>query len=218
MEIIKDKSSIAWSKIGISGSILVKLHTSSSDIDVIIYGSKIGYQAKEAMKELLEEKNNQINTYDLDGLKDLFDFRSKDTITSFEDFVRTDSRKVSHGKYMDKDFFIRFVKDQNEIREQYGDIIYKPEGNMRIKATIIEDFEAIFTPCHYNLANVKILDGPKVGPIEEIVSFRGRFCEQAKINETVIAQGKLERVQQDGKNDYYRLLLGNKPSDYMILK
>ena len=35
--------------------------------------------------------------------------------------------------------------------------------------------------------------------------------------ETVIAEGKLERVQQHGKHDYYRLLLGSKPSDHMIL-
>jgi predicted nucleotidyltransferase len=64
---------------------------------------------------------------------------------------------------------------------------------------------------------VKILEGPKIEHLEEIVSFRGRFCEHARNGEDVIAEGKLERVQQEGKDDHYRLLLGGKPSDHMIL-
>jgi len=217
MEILKEQSGVQWSKLGVSGSILVKLHEPSSDIDLIVYGSETGYRVQETMKEMLEDKSNPFKAYNLDGLRELFDFRSKDTITSFEDFVRTDSRKVSHGKFMGKHFFIRFVKDLNEISEQYGSIIYKPEGRARIKATVVNDSESIFTPCSYKLANVEILEGTKVEPIEEIVSFRGRFCEQARSDEAVIAEGKVERVQQEGKDDHFRLLLGSKPSDHMIL-
>jgi predicted nucleotidyltransferase len=217
MEILKENAGVPWSKLGISGSILVNLHTPSSDIDFIVYGSETGYLIQAKMKRLLEDKDSPFKAYDLEGLRELFDFRSKDTITSFEDFVRTDSRKVSHGKFMGKHFFIRFVKDLNEISEQYGSIIYKPEGNARIKATVVDDSEAIFTPCSYKLANVEILEGTKVEPIEEIVSFRGRFCEQARSGEAVIAEGKVERVQQEGKDDHFRLLLGSKPSDHMIL-
>jgi predicted nucleotidyltransferase len=217
MEILKENAGVAWSKLGVSGSILVKLHEPSSDIDLIVYGSETGYRVAETMKKLLEDKNSPFKAYDLDGLRELFDFRSKDTNVSFEDFVRTDSRKVSHGKFMGKHFFIRFVKDLNEISEQYGSIIYKPEGNARIKATVVDDSEALFTPCTYKLANVEILEGPKVEHLEEIVSFRGRFCEHARSDEAVIAEGKLERVQQEGKDDHFRLLLGGKPSDHMIL-
>ena len=217
MEILKENSGVEWRKFGVSGSILVKLHEPMSDIDLVVYGSETGYKVAETMKEIFEDKNSPIKSYDLDGLRELFDFRSKDTNMSFEDFVRTDSRKVSHGKFMNKHFFIRFVKNLNEISEQYGDIIYKPEGSIRIKATVADDSEALFTPCSYEIVDAKILDGSKVEHIEEIVSFRGRFCEHARIGETVIAEGKLERVHQEGKSDHFRLLLGSKPSDYMIL-
>ena len=217
MEILKESSGVQWSKLGVSGSILVQLQEPSSDIDLIVYGTKTSYKVAETMKKLFANKDNPIKAYDLDGLKELFDFRSKDTNVSFEDFVRTDSRKVSHGKFMNKHFFIRFVKDPNEISEQYGSIIYKPEGNAKIKATIADDSESLFTPCTYKLANVQTIEGRKTERIEEIVSFRGRFCEQAKSGETVIAEGKLERIQQKGKRDHFRLLLGSKPSDHMIL-
>jgi predicted nucleotidyltransferase len=217
MEILKENFGVRWSKLGVSGSILVKLHEPSSDIDLVVYGSETGYRIQEIMKDIFENKDSPIKAYDKDGLQELFDFRSKDTNVSFEDFVRTDSRKVSHGKFMDKHFFIRFVKDLNEISEQYGSIIYKPEGSARIKATVVDGSEALFTPCSYKLADVQVLNGQKVEHIEEIVSFRGRFCEQARNGEAVIAEGKLERVQQEGKDDHFRLLLGSKPADHMIL-
>ena len=217
MSILKERSGVNWNKLGISGSILVNIYQENSDLDLIVYGSKTSNSIAETMNELLEDKSNQFQQYDRNSIKELFDFRSKDTIISFEDFVRTDIRKISHGIFREKHFFIRFVKDYNEINEQYGSIIYKPHGKARIKATISDDSEALFTPCTYVLENVEIIEGKKVESIQKIVSFRGRFCEHAKIGERIIAQGKLEKIKQEGKDDYYRLLLGNKPSDHMIL-
>jgi predicted nucleotidyltransferase len=217
MKLIKEKSGVLWDNLGVSGSIMVGLHTPSSDIDPIVYGSETGYKVYSALRKLLEDKDSPFKAYNLEDLTELFDFRSKDTFTSFEDFVRTDSRKISHGKFLGRDFFIRFVKDWNEVDEQYGTIIYKHEGRARIKATVVDETEAIFTPCSYKLEDVEILEGTKVHPMLEIVSFRGRFCEQAKSSEAVIAEGKVERVQQTGKREYYRLVLGSKPSDHMIL-
>ncbi len=217
VKIIKENANISWSKLGISGSILVKLHTSASDIDPVVYGLENCRKAYAALKFLLEDKKNPVEPYSPDGMRRLFDFRSKDTVTSFEDFVRTESRKVSQGTFIGKDYFIRFVKDWNEVKEKYGAIRYKSVGYARIKATVIDDSEMIFTPCCYKIEDVKFLDGTPDQTIEEIVSFRGRFCEQAKNDETVVAQGKVERVQKLGEREHYRLLLGNKTSDYMIL-
>jgi hypothetical protein len=45
-----------------------------------------------------------------------------------------------------------------------------------------------------------------------------RFCEQAKTGEAIVAQGKVERVtDKRTQREHYRVLIGNKPSDYMIL-
>jgi len=217
--LLKENASIPWNKIGISGSILVKLHTSGSDIDPIIYGSKNCRRVYSALQELLKKDRSPFKRYTLKDLETLFDFRSKDTFMSFEDFVAVESRKILQGKFMGKDYFIRFVKDWNEVDEKYGDVCYKNRGYARIEAMVVDDSESIFTPCTYKIDNVKIVEGPKLQPIEEISSFRGRFCEQAKNGETVIAQGKVEHVMNKKQNhEYFRLLLGGKPSDYMILK
>ena len=217
VELLKKTANVSWSKLGISGSILVKLHTEASDIDPVVYGSETCYKVYSALGSLLKDSEGSVKPYSLRQLKELFDFRSKDTAMRFEDFVRTESRKVLQGKFMGRDYFIRCVKDWNEIEEKYGTILYKPVGYAKIKAKVIEDSEAIFTPCRYKINSMEILEGTRIEAIEEIVSFRGRFCEQAKKGETVIAQGKVEKLQKEGEREHYRLLLGSKVSDHMIL-
>ncbi len=219
IKLLRDNAEVSWGKLGISGSVLIGLHTQTSDIDPIVYGSENCYRVHSALKSLQKNKKSSVTPYDQKELKELFIFRSRDTAVSFEDFVRTESRKVLQGRFMGRDYFFRFVKDWNEIEEEYGETRYTSRGYAKIKARIVDDSKAIFTPCRYEIGDVKILEceAAAKSQIEEIVSFRGRFCEQARKGETVIAQGKVERVQTEGKTEYCRLLLGNKISDYMIL-
>ena len=108
-------------------------------------------------------------------------------------------------------------RDWNETKTEYGAVRYKNVGYAKIRALIEDDSEAIFTPCTYKIKNVETHEGVHF-PIEEISSFRGRFCEHTRTGEAVIAQGKVERVTDDRQNrEYFRLLLGNKPSDFMVL-
>jgi len=217
MERLKEASNVSWSHLGLSGSLLVKLHTPTSDVDPVVYGSKSCCRVYSALKSLLKKGISPLRSYRPNELEKLFDFRSKDTCTSFEDFVRTESRKVLQGMFMERDYFVRFVKGWNEVEEEYGTIRYKSLGYAKIEAEVVDDSQMIFTPCCYGVDNVKVVEGPRVEPLGEIVSFRGRFCEQARNGETVIAQGKIERVQKMSTCEYYRLLLGSRLSDHMIL-
>jgi predicted nucleotidyltransferase len=216
-EQLKENANIPWKATGVSGSLMVGLHTEGSDIDPVVYGSENCKKVYSVLKELLKNRNASFQAYTREDLKRLFDFRSKDTHTSFEDFVRTEAGKVLQGKFMGRDYFIRCVKDWNEVEETYGDVHYENMGYARIKATVADASEAIFTPCTYKIKNIRVIDGSKAEPIEEIASFRGRFCEQAREGEIIVAQGKVERVKNSKRNlEYFRLLLGNKPSDFMV--
>jgi hypothetical protein len=216
--LLKKTASVPDDSIGISGSIMIGLHAAGSDIDLIVYGSKNCRRVYTVLKGMFKNDEGCIRPYSREELRTLFDFRSKDTASDFESFLRTESRKVMQGKFMQTDYFIRFVKNSDEIDEHYGDIQYKNNGIAEIKATIVDDSEAIFTPCTYKIDNVHVLKGSQGGQIAEIASFRGRFCEQAKVGETIIASGKVERVTDKRHGcEYFRLLLGNKPSDFMVL-
>jgi predicted nucleotidyltransferase len=217
VEILKGYGNIPWTTIGISGSLLVKLHKPDSDIDPIIYGSKNCRKVYEALKSLTQDSKSLVKTYTTEDLQKLFQFRVKDTRMTFKDFEKTESRKVLQGKFKNRDYFLRFVKDWSEIEAEYGVVCYKNVGYAKIEAVIEDDSEAIFTPCTYKINNVETCEGVHF-PIEEISSFRGRFCEHARTGEAVIAQGKVERVTDNRQNrEYFRLLLGNKPSDFMTL-
>lgn len=217
-ELMKEKADVPWESIGISGSIMVGLHTTHSDIDPVIYGSQNCTKARSALEEILRDEEKLARHYTREELRTLFEFRSKDSAGSFESFVRTESRKATQGKFLDTDFFVRFVKDWSEIDEKYGDVHYRNVGYARIKAKIACDAESIFTPCRYDVEDVTVTEGVKLQPIAEIASFRGRFCEQARVGEVVVAQGKVEQVIDKKSNrEYFRLLLGNRPSDFMIL-
>ncbi len=218
VETLKAEANIPWSSSGISGSIMAGLTTEKSDIDPLVYGVENCRKAYAALKNLLTKKETGFKPYTRGELQELFDFRSKDTQMSFEDFVLVESRKTFQGKFMGTDYFIRFVKDWSEISEQYGDVCYKNCGYTKITGKIADSTDSLFTSCTYRLKDVKIVEGPKLEPIHEIVSFRGRFCEQANIGEAIEAQGKVELVTNKKSGDeYYRLILGNKPSDYMVL-
>jgi predicted nucleotidyltransferase len=217
-EMIREKTRIPWGAIGISGSILVGLHKTGSDIDPVVYGSANCRRALSALQQMLDESQSPFRRYSHSELRSLFDFRSKDTAMDFQDFVRTEPKKAFQGKFMETDYFVRFVKDWPEIHEEYGDVQYENVGYVRIKATVADDSESIFTPCRYVIEKAVVIEGRKLPSIREIVSFRGRFCDQARDNDKIVAQGKVERVTDvKHSSEYFRLLIGNKPSDYMIL-
>ena len=217
-ETLKKEAKIPWSSIGISGSIMAGLTTEKSDIDPLVYGVENCRKAYAALQNLLKDEDSGFKPYSRLELQELFDFRSKDTQMSFEDFVLVESRKAFQGKFMGTDYFIRFVKDWSEVNEHYGDVCFKNSGYAKITAKIADSSDSLFTPCTYKLENVRVVEGPKLQPIQEIVSFRGRFCEQAENGEAVEAQGKVELVtNKKNGGEYYRLILGNKPSDYMVL-
>ncbi|HEX7483209.1 MAG TPA: hypothetical protein VF350_07065, partial [Candidatus Bathyarchaeia archaeon] len=118
---LKEKAGIPWSAIGISGSIMAGLTNEKSDIDPLVYGVENSRKAYAALKELLTTSDSGFKPYSRDELQTLFDFRSKDTQMSFEDFEQVESRKAFQGMFMGTDYFIRFVKDWSETSDQYGE-------------------------------------------------------------------------------------------------
>jgi predicted nucleotidyltransferase len=217
LELLKEHAKVPWGKMGISGSLLARLHTLQSDIDPVIYGIRNCRKVHAALNSLIQESKSLARAYAVKDLQKLFRFRVKDARMLFDDFKKTETRKILQGKFKNRDYFIRFIKDWNETVTEYSAIHYKKLGYAKIKAIVDDDSEGIFTPCTYRIRDVKTLEGASF-PIEEISSFRGRFCDQARTGEAVAAQGKVEHVIDNVQNrEYCRLLLGNKPSDYMVL-
>ena len=211
--ILASASSTSAEEFGISGSVLVGLAGPVSDIDIIVYGNKRSQGIRKVLRALLKE-DNSFKAYGEEKLRKLFESRHEETGIPFGDYVRCEARKDFQGYFKGTDFFVRYVKDVHEVNEEYGSIIYRALGRSRLEATVTGDKEAIFTPCTYQIKDISMTT-TDVMPPKEIVSFRGQFCEQARVGEKVAAQGKIEQLSKKNRT-WNRMLLGSARTDFMI--
>jgi len=207
---LRDEANISLDKVGISGSILIGLHNQSSDLDIIVYGYRNCLKVYEALKTL-----RQLNVLESCAkiIDKLYRFRSRETPIPFNVFRNIEGAKLLQGLFHGREYFIRLVRDYNEVDEKYGDRKYRNLGRIILKATVINDSESVFTPCRYLIDDVEIVEGAHY-PVKEVASFRGRFCEQARIGDRIIVEGKLEEIKFKGEK-YYRVILGGE-GDYII--
>ena len=211
--ILASASSTSTEEFGISGSVLVGLAGSLSDIDIIVYGYERSQRIRKVLAALLKE-GNDFKAYGEKKLRKLHGSRHEETGISFADYARCEARKDFQGCFRGTDFFVRYVKDVHEVNEEYGSITYRALGHSRLEATVTSDDDAIFTPCTYQI-NSTHMSTTDVMPPKEVASFRGQFCEQARVGETIVAQGKIEQLSERNRT-WNRLLLGSTRTDFMI--
>ena len=216
------EGSIPDDSIGISGSLMVDLSKEDSDIDVVIYGTENALDFQTELKKILVH-SKCCRKYNMNEYKSHYQWRVGGSSIQYEDFLRSEKRKLHQGKFYDTDFFIRYIKSPKDWKGDYYDYIYKNLGKIKLKAKVIDARDAIFTPCSYKIECLKILETNSVNnridpkKILEVNSFRGRFCEHAKEREIILVEGKLEKVLFRNTDEYYRILLSNQVHDKMII-
>jgi predicted nucleotidyltransferase len=218
-EFLIKEGEIPEDSIGVSGSLMIGLNKADSDIDLIIYGTKISLDFQNKLKELFE-KSNDFRMYNMKEFKTHFNWRFGGSHIPLQNFIKTEKRKLHQGKFNGIDFFIRYIKSQEDWEGNFYDYRYKNYGRIKLKAKIINSDDSIFTPCSYKIMVLKLLKIDKnvnINEICEINSFRGRFCEQAKNGEIVLVEGKLEKVVFQNKEEFFRILLTDQIQDKMIV-
>ncbi|GAH24744.1 unnamed protein product, partial [marine sediment metagenome] len=140
-----------------------------------------------------------------------------------KDFLKSEKKKLHQGKFHGIDFFIRYIKSPKDWNGTYYDYKFKNLGRIKIKAKITDSTNSIFTPCSYKIEHLKVLES-KIIPknmnlknLNEINSFRGRFCEQAIKGDKVLVEGKLEQIIFRNSKNYLRILLTDQVQDKMII-
>jgi predicted nucleotidyltransferase len=221
-ELFISKGGVSKDLIGITGSSMVGLDKKDSDIDIILYGTETSLYFQDKLRFLLEE-SNELREYNLDEYRSHYKWRVGGSNISFKDFMKSEKRKLHQGKYENYDFFIRYIQSPKDWNGNYYDYQYKNYGRISLKATILDSKDSIFTPCSYKIKPHKVLDEKLISSkidlkdILEVNSFRARFCEHAKEGETVLVEGKLEKVNYKNKVEYYRILLTDQILDKMLI-
>lgn len=221
-ELFINEGSISNDCIGITGSQMIGLNKNDSDIDLIIYGTKNGLDFQQSIKKIFQI-SDKCRLYNMEEYRKHYIWRVGGSNIPFTTFLKTEMRKLHQGKYQGIDFFIRYIKSPVDWKGDYYDYQFQNLGRIHIKAKIIDSTDSIFTPCSYKIEPLRILYSSiakrkvAINKINEIFSYRGRFCEQAIKGETVMTEGKLEKVKYRNEQEYFRIVLENQISDKMMV-
>ncbi|MHA2601772.1 MAG: hypothetical protein AM324_006545 [Candidatus Thorarchaeota archaeon SMTZ1-83] len=205
---IVDKAGIESSDIGLTGSQLVGLDTSQSDIDLVVYGAR---QAKRVHAVLRDSSLPRTKRYHGDRLERHLDFRWKGHSRWRSVLKKIEAKKALQGLYDWIDFFVRAVKLPDEMGYSYDDFTFECKGTRVVDCVVTNDSDSIFTPCTYLVQCEELPD------LSRLVSYRGRFTEHVHRSERVEARGRLELVRNVTKAEsFYQLVLGEDSFDYLV--
>jgi predicted nucleotidyltransferase len=209
---LSEKSSIPASGFGVTGSILLGIHNPKfSDIDLTIYGQRNSQKLKETINRIAANSDSPIKRFAGTLLEDWCRKKTRRYPLTLQDAKRIIERKWNLGVFEGTLFSVHPAKVESEIAEKYGDKVYRPEGEVTIKATVIDNGESMFLPCVYRIGDVKIIDGKQPRTeIEEVVSYESLYDSMAETGEEILVKGKLEHVHDHRKSrNYYRVLVGS---------
>ena len=183
--LLSTESKVPLEDFGIHGSIALKMHTTKSDIDLVVYGSRNFRSLEKAIDKLVEEGT----------LKYIFT-------------KKLDRARKHRGRYKDKIFVYNAVRKIGEINVQYGNHKYVPTRDVTFSCEVVDDNEAMFRPATYQIKNYQPLDSTSKLREDEaptrVVSMIGYYRNVASLGEKIKVSGTLERVEnvETGQTNY----------------
>ncbi len=188
---------------GITGSILLGIHNPEfSDIDLLVYGPENALKVRAALKK---RKSAKISPVTGKTLEEWCNSVAGRFPLSHEEARYLASRRWNYGFFGNRYFSIHPTRKDDEIRENYGDRVYREKGWARIRAIASDASEALFMPALYRVEKVEVIEGEVDAlSLREVVSFEGLYRDVVDSGEEIEARGKLESVNEQ----YYRLVIG----------
>jgi predicted nucleotidyltransferase len=192
--------------LGITGSILLGLHNPSfSDIDLLVYGLENAQKVRMALKEGGSSRVQPVAGETLNGwCASVVEHFSLD----YKEAYHLAKRRWNYGFFDGRYFSIHATRKEDEIRENYGDRIYREAGAAGIRAVVTDASESLFMPAVYRVEDVEVIggevEGQRAALLREVVSYEGLYRDVVDDGMEIEASGKLERIN----GEYYRLVVG----------
>jgi predicted nucleotidyltransferase len=187
---------------GITGSILLGIHNPEfSDIDLLVYGLENAAKVRAALKE---RRSARIRPVTGKVLEEWCASVANRFPLSYEEARYLAERRWNYGFFGERYFSVHPTRKDDEIRESYGDRVYREKGAVRIRAIVPDASESLFMPALYRIEEVKVIDGEGALPLKEVVSYEGLYRDVVDTGEKIEARGKLESVN----GQYDRLVIG----------
>jgi hypothetical protein len=171
------KEGVPPQEMGITGSMLVGLHSPSSDIDFVVYGPW-WWKAR----DIVARAKAQGEISDLDEATWRKIYLKRRPEIGFDEFMAHETRKGNRGMIDGTYFDLLFVRDWNQIHPQAPGMAI---GQRRIEAKVIDAEFAFDSPAILRLDHDEV---------KEIFCYSHTYAGQALPGETVEARGVLEET------------------------
>ena len=185
IEILSKYSRVPIGFFGVHGSISLGMHQKFSDIDITVYGASNYHMVKRALIELEGEGSLSISREN-----------------------GHDSRRMNRGLFRNIDFVINATRRFGEIDRRKLSVKSLGEAEVECKCTNAE--ESVFRPAIYDVSDCSCIEGNTLnhGKISRVVSMIGLFRDLVRPGEKLRAKGKIELVNSNGSERYFRLVVG----------
>lgn len=219
---LEEISDVPRESFGVTGSLLLDIHQPAfSDLDVTISGIKNSWTLKNA---ITEGNFSETSVRRLAGefLEEWCSKKAKEYPLTPTEALAIYERKWNLGLFEETWSSIHPIKLESEVTERYGQKTYYPCGQVAISAVVCDNTDSLFLPAVYRVEDVEVLEGPRLGQINVVVSYEGLYESLAENGETIVAKGKLERVvESETSREHYRVLIGSlegKGEEYIKLQ
>jgi len=190
VNLLSNESSIAIEDFGVHGSIALNMHSSKSDIDIVVYGAENFRKLEKTIEKLVEAKK-----------------------LSYVFNNRLDAARRFKGRFSGKIFMYNAVRKPGEIHSEYGAYKFTPLAPVKFACTVNDDSEAMFRPAIYKIEDYTSANQSSNLPKEKIpilvVSMIGCYRNIARQGDKIKVAGTLERVESVCTDEvFYQVVVG----------
>ena len=194
VNLLSAESNIGLEDFGVHGSVALNMHTSKSDIDLVVYGAQ-NFRMLEATINRLVEAGK----------------------LSYKFSNRLDACRRYKGKYMNKIFMYNAIRKPEEIKGEYGKLQYDAVAPVSFTCSVEDDSEAMFRPATYKIRGYEPVHAGTLieGQVPEtVVSMIGCYRNVARIGERINVSGMLERAENvETRQVSYQVVVGTAISE-----
>ncbi|MDF1589018.1 MAG: hypothetical protein P1P93_07680 [Gammaproteobacteria bacterium] len=177
--------------LGLTGSMLIDQHRSSSDIDLVVYGRDNFHHMRQAIQQAIADE--ALSHLDSALMQDNFERRAAQL--SYSEFAWHEYRKCNKAAIEGTKFDIGMVCLWHELEIDTNH--YQKQGMRTFKTKVIDDHRAFDFPAYYRVDD---------DMTPEVLSFTHTYVGQAKNNELIEVSGTVEYNIATGQR---RLIVGS---------
>jgi len=205
--LLSDQSGVPPNRLGVTGSILVGIHTGFSDIDLTVYGAHESRKVKETLLSLYKRNGSPVHRFEGKTLSKWCKEQASVHPLTVEEARALYARTWNKAVFENRAFSIHPIKIEQDI--QFGEELYKPRKVIEVTAKVVGSSDSCFLPGTYLVTDVR----PKMGELnnlKRVVSYEGLYGDIAGKGDEIKVRGKLEDVMDaSGRLKYRRILVGS---------